>query len=137
LLVSIISALLFACLPFAFRLRRPEARWFDAHPEQILFFIPLLLVTVLLGTEMRLGMLTVAWGIEAVAVFLFALWIGERSYRLSGLALLLLCVGKIFVFDFWRLSLRDKALTGIVLGVALIGVSILYSRKRDAILQFL
>ena len=142
LLVSIVSALLFASLAFAFRLRRtgPVLRpwqWFDAHPEQILFFIPLLLVTILLGTEMRLGMLTVAWGLEAVAVFLFALWVGERSYRLSGLGLLLLCVGKIFVFDFWRLSLRDKALTGIIVGVALIGVSILYTRKRDAILQFL
>jgi len=147
LVVSIISALLFASLAFAFRLRLQKGEgastsmrltwWFDAHPEQVLFFVPLLLVTTLLGTEMRLGMLTVAWGVEAVVVFVFALWIGERSYRLSGLALLLLCVGKIFVFDFWRLSLRDKALTGIVLGVALIGVSILYTRKRDAILQFL
>jgi uncharacterized membrane protein len=142
LLVSIVSALLFASLPFAFRIRRDEPakplrRWIDAHPEQLLFFVPLLLVTILLGTEMRLGMLTVAWGIEAVVVFLFALRIGERSYRLSGLALLLLCVGKIFVFDFWRLSLRDKALTGIIVGAALIGVSILYTRKRDAILQFL
>ncbi|HEX3580903.1 MAG TPA: DUF2339 domain-containing protein [Thermoanaerobaculia bacterium] len=141
LLVSIVSALLFAALPFAFRLKRGEAtnvwQWIDGHPEQILFFPPLLLVTILLGTEMRLGMLTVAWGVEAVAVFLFALWVGERSYRLSGLALLMLCVGKIFVFDFWRLSLRDKALTGIIVGAALIGVSILYTRKRDAILQFL
>jgi hypothetical protein len=142
LLVSIVSALLFASLPFALRLRRDEPgkrfwHWFDQHPEQILFFIPLLLVTILLGVQMRLGMLTVAWGVEAVVVFLFALWAGERSYRLSGLALLLLCVGKIFVFDFWRLSLRDKALTGIIVGVALIAVSILYTRKRDAILQYL
>ncbi len=141
-LVSVVSVLLFATLVFAFRLRRPVSgspmwQFIDGHPEQILFFTPLLLVTILLGTEMRLGMLTVAWGLEAVVVFLFALWVGERSYRLSGLALLLLCVGKIFVFDFWRLSLRDKALTGIIVGVALIGVSVLYTRKRDAILQYL
>ena len=70
-------------------------------------------------------------------VFVFALWVKERSYRLSGVALLLLCVGKIFLLDFWSLTLRDKALTGIVMGVALIGVSLLYTRKRDAILQFL
>jgi uncharacterized membrane protein len=95
------------------------------------------LVTALLATETRAGMLTIAWGAEAVVVFLAALWIGERSYRLTGLALLLLCVGKIFVFDFWSLSLRDKALTGMIVGAALIGVSILYARKREAILQFL
>jgi uncharacterized membrane protein len=131
------AAILFATLPFAFRLRRTEGRWLDAHPEKLLFFAPLLLVTALLGTEMRKGMLTVAWGIEAVAVFLVAIWIHEKTYRRTGLALLLLCVGKIFVFDFWSLSLADKALTGIIVGVALIGVSILYTRKREAILQFL
>jgi hypothetical protein len=148
LLVGIVSALLVATLPFAFRLRqvdrplaaRPFARllaWLDARPEQILFFVPVVLVTALLATETRAGMLTIAWGAEAVVVFLAALWIGERSYRLTGLVLLLLCVGKIFVFDFWSLSLRDKALTGMLIGAALIGVSILYARKREAILQFL
>jgi hypothetical protein len=136
LLVAIVAALLFASLAFAFRLRG-AGRWLDAHPEQILFFIPLLLVTILLGVEMRRGMLTVAWGVEAVAVFLFALWVRERSYRISGLVLLLLCVGKIFVFDFWTLTLRDKAVTGMIVGVVLIGVSILYTRNREAILKFL
>jgi hypothetical protein len=145
LLVGGTAALLLASLPFAFRVRNVEPitgrrrllRWLDARPEQLLLFAPLVLVTALIGTEIRHGMLTVAWGIEAVIVFVFALWVGERSYRLCGLALLMLCVGKIFVFDFWLLSLRDKALTGIVVGAALIGVSILYTRKREAILQFL
>jgi hypothetical protein len=148
LFVAAASALILAALPFAFRLRNVDApkdkrplmrplRWLDARPEQILFFVPVLLITALLGTGMRKGMLTVAWGVEGVVVFLFALWVGERIYRLTGLALLLLCVGKIFVFDFWSLTLRDKALTGIVVGVALIGVSILYTRKREALLQFL
>jgi hypothetical protein len=136
MLVAIVAALLFASLAFAFRLRG-AGRWLDAHPEQVLFFIPLLLVTILLGVEMRRGMLTVAWGVEAVIVFLFALWVRERSYRLSGLVLLLLCVGKIFVFDFWTLTLRDKAVTGMIVGVVLIGVSILYTRNREAILKFL
>ena len=141
--VSIAAVLLFAALPFAFRLRRLEAiqgiqlfRRLDARPEHLLFFAPLLLVTVLLAVEMR-RMLTVAWGVEAVAVFLIALWVHEKTYRRTGLALLLLCVGKIFVFDFWSLSLSEKALTGIIVGIALIGVSILYTRKREAILEFL
>ncbi|HXA16730.1 MAG TPA: DUF2339 domain-containing protein [Thermoanaerobaculia bacterium] len=142
------AALLLASLPFAFRLKRVPAETagtglrrilirIDERPEQILFLVPLVLITALLATEMRRDMITVAWGIEAVVVFLFALWVKERSYRLSGLALLLLCAGKVLMLDFWSLSIRAKALTGIVMGLALIGVSFLYTHKRDIIRQFL
>jgi hypothetical protein len=34
-----------------------------------------------------------------VAVFLFALWVGKRSFRWTGLGLLLLCVARIIVID--------------------------------------
>jgi hypothetical protein len=142
------AALLLAALPFAFRLRRSSDRttvasWrrillaVDDHPEQVFFFVPLVLVTALLASEMRRDMITVAWGIEAVVVFLFALWVKERSYRLAGLGLLLLCAGKVLLLDFWSLGIRDKALTGIVMGLALIGVSLLYTHRRDIIRQLL
>jgi uncharacterized membrane protein len=72
-----------------------------------------------------------------VAVFLLALWVGERSFRLSGLGLLLLCVGKILFVDVWRLNPRDRYLTLIVLGGALLLVSFLYTRNRELIRQYL
>ena len=72
-----------------------------------------------------------------MTVFLFALWIGERSYRLTGLALLLLCVGKITLIDVWGLSTPDRALTFIILGAALLTVSLLYTRNRETIRHFL
>jgi hypothetical protein len=150
LTVGVTIALLFAVLPFAFKLRRsPEEnlaepsmwRWvfnaFEHHPEQVFFFIPFFLLTVLLALEVPKGMVTVAWGLEAVAVFLLALAVGERSYRLSGLGLLLLCVGKIVVIDVWDLHPRDRYLTFIVLGAALLGVSFLYTRYREAMRQYL
>ena len=62
-----------------------------------MFFIAVGLLTVLLATEMRHGMVTLSWGLEGVAVFVLALWLGERSFRLTGLGLLLLCVGKILL----------------------------------------
>src|SRR5438128_12204428 len=65
------------------------------------------------------------------------LWVSERSFRLSGLGLLLLCVGKILLVDVWRLSPRDRYLTLIVLGSALLLVSFLYTRHREAIRQYL
>jgi hypothetical protein len=109
----------------------------DRRPEQIFFFIPVVLLTVLLAMEMRSGMVTVAWGLEAVAVFVFALWVGQRSYRLAGLGLLLLCVGKIVVVDIWGLTPRDRYLTFIVLGALLLFVSYLYTRYREALRQYL
>jgi uncharacterized membrane protein len=110
---------------------------FERRPEQVFFFIPFFLLTVLLALEVPKGMVTVAWGVEAVSIFLFALSVGQRSYRLSGLALLLLCVGKIMVLDVWGLQPRDRYLTFIVLGTALLGVSFLYARYREAIRQYL
>ncbi len=143
-------ALLFAGLFFAFRLNRPRqddstrrgllgrmVEAFDHRPSQVFFFVPFLLLTILLALEMRKGMVTVAWGVEAVVIFLFALGVGQRSYRLSGLALLLLCVGKIVVLDVWGLQPRDRYLTFIVLGIALLGVSFLYTRYREAIRHYL
>jgi uncharacterized membrane protein len=141
-------ALLLAGLPFAFQLRKkneesPETgliRLLQAvvrRPEQLLFFIAVGLLTVLLATEMRHGMVTLSWGLEGVAVFVLALWLGERSFRLTGLGLLLLCVGKILLVDVWGIDPRDRYLTFIVLGAALLLVSFLYTRNREALRQYL
>ena len=102
-----------------------------------MFFVPILLLTWLLGIEMRHGMVTLAWGVEGVAVFMLALWLAERSFRLTGLGILLLCVGKILAIDVWGLDPRDRYLTFIVLGAALLLVSFLYTRNREKLRQFL
>jgi uncharacterized membrane protein len=108
-----------------------------ARPEQLLFFLPLVLVTIMLAHEMRAGMITVAWSALGVSVFLCALWLRERSYRLAGLGLLLLGVGKILVIDIWKLAPSDRYITLIVMGSALLLVSFLYTRYREAILKLL
>ena len=141
-------ALLLVALPFAFQLRRKNEPSEETglvrllqgvvrRPEQLFFFIAVALLTVLLAMEMRHGMVTLSWGVEGVAVFVLALWLSERSFRLTGLGLLLLCVGKILLVDVWRLDPRDRYLTFIVLGVALLLVSFLYTRNREALRQYL
>jgi len=141
-------ALLLASLPVAFQIRRKgEATeagglWAFLHslgrrPEQFFFFVAVGLLTVLLAVEMRHGMVTLSWGLEGLAVFLLALWLGERSFRLTGLGLLLLCVGKILVDDVWRLNLPDRILTFTVLGAALMLVSFLYTKYGEKIRQYL
>jgi hypothetical protein len=148
LCVGVTVAMLFACLPFAFRLNKKNDPSFGIglvrlfqflarRPEQVFFFIAVGLLTVLLAIEMRHGMVTLSWGVEGVAVFVLALWLGERSFRLTGLVLLLLCAGKILLVDVWRLDPRDRYLTFIVLGAALLLVSFLYTRNREALRQYL
>jgi predicted membrane protein DUF2339 len=149
LILGSAAGILLASLFFAFRLRGCfESNQNAGHlariaqaafrrPEQLVFFVPVTLVTCMLALKMKTGMITVSWGIEAVIVFLFALAVKERSFRLTGLSLLLLCVGKIAVLDFWGLQVRDRYITLIVVGIALTFVSFLYTRYRDTIRQYL
>jgi hypothetical protein len=139
------AGILLLSLPFAFKLRllpadRPHASWLARlthRPEQHLFFLAVALITLLFAREMHSGMITVSWGVEGVAVFLIALAAGERSYRLTGLGLLLLCVGKIVLLDVWEMGMRDRTITFVVLGLALLLVSFLYNRFRDTIRQYI
>ena len=140
-------AILYATLPFAFRLRQrgqaARGSWRGVllsafrRPEQVLFFAATILLTLMLTLQMRAGMVTVAWGVEGVLIILLALIAGERSFRLTGLCLLLACVAKIAARDAWGLAPRDRYITFIILGMALLLVSFLYTKYRDAIRQLL
>ena len=135
-------ALLFAALPFAFALRRsssPDAASFplERRPEQVFFFVPFSLLTILIALESTRGQLTVHWGVEGLVVFLFAIWVGERSFRLAGLGLLLACAAKIFLIDVWGLDPQSKYITLIALGAALVLVSYLYTRYKKKFRQYL
>jgi Predicted membrane protein (DUF2339) len=146
--VGAAAALLLATLAFAFPLRRRYAAGKNTggwgivsamvrRPEQLQFFTAVLLLWLMLTIKMNAGMKTVAWGIEGVGIIVFALLVKERSFRLTGLAVLLLCVAKIMAMDVWGLQARDRYITLIIVGSALLLVSYLYSRYRETIRQFL
>ena len=151
--VAAASGILFAAQAWAFPLRRrlraaaskrAGGRKLDnafgqlwQRPEQFYFFLPMILVTLLVLSEIPQGRVTIVWGIEAVAAFLFALVVGERSFRLAGLGLLLVCVARIVLLDVWRQERSDRFVTFIILGVALLLVSYLYTRYSEAIRRYL
>jgi len=150
--VSVVAAIVFAAQAFAFPLRAryavapsgsgPSDLVFDLsrireRSEQIYFFLPMLLVTLLITNEVSFGRVTICWGIEAVVAFLFALIVGERSFRLAGLGLLLTCVAKIGLLDVWHQHGPDRYVALIILGVALLLVSYLYTRYSEAIRRYL
>jgi hypothetical protein len=135
-------------LPLAFRVRGQLAERAAAtksgwrsytlfRPEQPFFFIPFVLLAVLLFIQLQAGMITTGWVVLGLLTFLLALMVGERSYRLAGLSLLMLGVCKIILYDIWHLSLIYRCLTLFVMGIALLLVSFLYSRYKETILKFL
>lgn len=146
--VGVAVGLLFADMAFAFPLRSRRAKdsarsanpsWqiLVQRPEQVFFFVPLTLLTILVAHDVSGGRVTMSWGVEAFVVFVFALLVGERSFRLTGLGLLLLCVAKILLLDVWRQQRADRFVTFITLGIALLIVSYLYSRYSEAIKRYL
>ena len=147
--IGVTVLILLAALPFAFLLRSRDR--FDAptvtlppdlalllrHPEQWFFFAAFGLEVVTLAAKLSSGQITIAWSLLGLGVFLFALALGERSYRLAGLSLLLVCVGKILFMDIWRLPLSDRWITFVVLGSALFSISFLYARFGAVMRKFL
>jgi hypothetical protein len=107
------------------------------RPDLVWFFAPVTMLTLMIVFLTRSGAITLAWGIEAMGVFVFALWIGERVYRLTALAILALCIGKLFAIDFWEMGSSDRYLTLIVLGAVLLAISFLYSKYREKLRQLL
>ncbi|MGH9478244.1 MAG: DUF2339 domain-containing protein, partial [Terriglobales bacterium] len=141
------STLLFAALPVAFRIHsryqgRPRdsavAHWLAARrPDQTLFFAPLLLMVVTIAVKLNPGVVTLSWGLTGLAVIVAGLFVRQRNYRLTGLMLLVVCIGKIVLHDAWQLAERDRYLTFIVLGAALLLVSALYGRFREQVNRLL
>jgi hypothetical protein len=106
--------------------------------EQPMFFVPFVLMAVLLALKVDPGMITLAWGAEAVVVFVLALWAKERSFRLAALALLLLSATKIILWDVWQLNdPTARYLTLIGVGLLILVVSYLISRNREALREYL
>jgi hypothetical protein len=140
-------ALLLSALPIAFRLRARYAPEPDIsmlarrlglnYPDQWFFFAPAVLLAFLIAIRMNPGMVTLSWGIQAVLMILLGLGVSQRSYRISGLLLLVLCIGKIVLRDAWRLDERDRYITFIALGTALTLVSMLYNRYRETVRRLL
>ena len=147
--LSLTALILVAALPFAFRLRGPEF-WASGavlpnkpfaaalrQPEQWFFFSPFGMMVIALAVKLTSGHITIAWSLLGLGTFLFALIVGERSFRLAGLGLLLVSISKIVLIDIWSLSTPDRFTTLIILGAALTAVSFLYNRFSSTIRKYL
>jgi hypothetical protein len=100
-----------------------------------------LIATLLLGAlifhEVTGSVLSVAWGVEAVALLTAGFALRDRVLRLSGLALFFVCTLKLFFWDLRNLETLPRIVSFIVLGLLLVAVSWVYTRFRDQVQRFL
>jgi hypothetical protein len=130
LLSLLVVAGLYAC-QFLMRL----SGW---KPEQTAFSIAAsLLLAIILFGRVSGGLLTVAWGVEGLALLAAGFPLGQRILRLQGLVLLLVCILKLFLFDLRNLETLYRILSFVVLGIILLGVSWIYTRFQDQIKKLL
>jgi hypothetical protein len=87
--------------------------------------------------EMRPSVITQAWGLEGLALLAIGFPVRERVFRLTGLALLFICILKLFVYDLRELESVARMLSFVMLGLVLLGVSWAYTRFREQITKYL
>jgi uncharacterized membrane protein len=95
------------------------------------------LTAALIWHEVSGSMLTIAWGLEGVALLVAGFPLRDRILRLSGLALLTGCIGKLFFWDLGYLDTLPRIFSFVVLGALLIAVSWIYTRFRETVQRYL
>jgi uncharacterized membrane protein len=109
----------------------------DRHSRIFFSLLASTLLAVLLFYEVSGGVLTMAWGVEALALLGAGFPLRDRVQRLSGLFLFMVCVLKLFLYDLRQLETINRILSFIVLGLILVSVSWIYTRFRDRIQRYL
>ncbi len=109
----------------------------ERHARLFYSLLASVLLSVLLFHEVSGAMLTVAWGLEGVALLIAGFPLRDRILRLSGLSLFLICILKLFFYDLRQLETFYRILSFIVLGLILVSVSWVYTRFRERIQRYL
>jgi uncharacterized membrane protein len=110
--------------------RGSRSRWYLSQLGTALW-------TLLLYYQVAGNVRTVAWGIEGVALLGSGFPLRDRVLRLSGLALLLGCILKLFLWDLRHLEMLARIFSFLALGLFLVGVSWVYTRFRDRVAHYL
>jgi uncharacterized membrane protein len=126
------GAVVIACLYAAQLL---DAR--GGHTRLALSLMGTLLLAALLYYQVSGSVLTVAWGLEGLMLLAAGFPLNERVLRLSGLALLAGCIGKLFVWDLRHLETLPRIVSFLALGLILVGVSWIYTRFRERVARYL
>lgn len=95
------------------------------------------LTTALIWDHVSGSLLTVVWGLEGVLLLSAGFPLRDRIARLSGLALLFICILKLFLWDLRELDTFPRIVSFLALGLILVGVSWIYTRFRARVARYL
>jgi uncharacterized membrane protein len=85
----------------------------------------------------KLMSLTIIWTLLALGFSAIGLILRDRHYRLGGLILLSLSVGRVFFVDVWAFDPVYRILSFIVLGVVLLLVGYFYNRFEEKLRRWI
>src|SRR5262249_28529755 len=100
-------------------------------------YLASLIVAGALFDQVSGGMLTLSWSLEGIGLLALGFATRERTLRLSGLAMLLICIGKVFFYDLRNLETLYRIVSFIGLGAILLLVSWIYTRFKDQLSKYL
>lgn len=113
------------------------AAWLDRGAAATMFAAATLLMSWFLLFEVSGHWLTVAWGLQGVALLVTGFVFRVRQVRLTGLALLGVCIAKLALYDVSELEMIFRIFSFLILGVLMLLVSFAYSRYREEIRRLL
>jgi hypothetical protein len=126
------AAVVVACLYGAQLIAAPGSR-----PRLYYSLAAALLGAALLYYRVTGSGLTVAWGLEGIALLAAGFPLTDRNQRITGLALLTFCILKLFLYDLRHLETLPRIVSFIALGLILVVVSWFYSRFRERVQKYL
>jgi uncharacterized membrane protein len=143
--IEVVSAVVVIGFLYAFSLAVREA---VAHREDpaaqiedavriAMSLVATLSVTALIFCEVRSTLVTVSWGIHGSLLLAAGFPARERVLRLSGLTVLLACIGRLFLFDLPQLEELARIVSFVALGAVLLTVSWFYTRYRARLQKYL
>ena len=100
----------------------------EGHPRTFWSLLGTFSLSALLWQQFPGGLLTTAWGIEGLTLLITGFPLRQRNLRLEGLALLFICILKLFLYDLRNLETLYRILSFVALGIILLGVSSIYTR---------
>ncbi len=81
--------------------------------------------------------LTASWSLLALAFFTCGIVVRDRVYRWLGLGLLACALGRIVIFDVWKLETLYRILSFMALGIVLLVLGFVYSKYQEKIKEWL
>jgi len=95
------------------------------------------LLAMLIIHDIRPSLVTLAWSLQGAALLGCGFPLRERTLRLSGLAMLFICIGRLFIVDLSSLDPLARIVSYLILGAVMLAVSWIYTRFKDAIVRYL